>query len=265
MRSTFAATSAAAVLLAACGGSGATKTETVMVPPAKARTPSAAPAASRGAGAAGACTRIVVDPGHNSRGNPATEPIGPGSRTRKIKDGGGTSGVATGTPESLVNLRISLRLRKLLVADGYCVTMTRTRQSGTSMGNIARAQIANRAHAALFVRIHADGNTSRARHGTAVLYPALHRGWTDDVLPASKVAAQKIQRALLASMGSRDLGIVPRSDITGFNWSNVPVVLPELGFLTNPREDRLLNSAAYQQRAARGLERGIRAFAPPQK
>ncbi len=209
------------------------------------------------------CTAIVVDPGHNARANLATEPIGPGSHARKIKDGGGTRGVVTHTPESVVNLRIALRLRKLLRADGYCVVMTRTREAGVSMGNIARARIANRAHAALFVRIHADGSTSTARHGTSTLYPAFHRGWTSDILPESRVAAMKIQRALVRTLGSRDLGIVRRSDITGFNWSNVPVVLPELGFLTNPREDRLLNSPAYQQRAARGLERGIRAFAPP--
>jgi N-acetylmuramoyl-L-alanine amidase len=214
---------------------------------------------------AGQCTPIVIDPGHDARANPATEPIGPGSSKRKIKDGGGTRGVVTRTPESVVNLQIGLKLRRLLEADGYCVTMTRTRQGGVSMGNVARARIANRAHAALFVRIHADGSTTRAKHGTSVLYPALHRRWSDDILPASRVAAVKIQRELLRALGSHDLGIVARSDITGFNWSDVPVVLPELGFLTNAREDRLLSSEAYQARAARGLERGIRAFAPPRK
>jgi len=254
MRWIFAAASSAALALGACDDA-ATKTETVKVPARAAATPKAT---------GGRCNRIVVDPGHNARANPATEPIGPGSSQRKIKDGGGTSGVVTHTPESVVNLQISLRLRRLLVRDGYCVTMTRTTQSGVSMGNVARARIANRAHAALFVRIHADGSTSSSRHGSSVLYPALHRGWTDDVLPASRVAAADIQRALVHGLHSRDLGIVARSDITGFNWSNVPVVLPELGFLTNPREDRRLNSAAYQRRAARGLERGIRAFAPPQ-
>ena len=171
----------------------------------------------------------------------------------------------TGTPESVVTLRVSLRLRKLLEADGYCVTMTRTRQTGLSMGNVARARIANRAHAALFVRVHADGSTDRSRNGTSVLYPAFHRGWTDDILPASRIAALKLQGRLVRTLGSRDLGTVARSDITGFNWSNVPVVLAELGFLTNPREDRLLSSAAYEQRAARGLERGIRAFVPPRR
>src|SRR5690349_8537456 len=248
MRLTFAAASAAALAIALVACSDDSKTAASTAAPAP-----AAPAATTPTH----CTPIVVDPGHDAEANPATEPIGPGSRKRKIKDGGGTTGAVTLTPESEVNLEISLRLRALLEADGYCVTMTRTRQTGLSMGNVARARIANRAHAALFVRIHADGSTDRSRHGTSTLYPALHHGWTDDILPASRVAAVKVQRQLVRALGSRDLGIVGRSDITGFNWANVPVVLAEVGFLTNPREDRLLSSAAYEQRAARGLERGI--------
>jgi N-acetylmuramoyl-L-alanine amidase len=200
---------------------------------------------------------IAIDPGHDLRANASTEPIGPGSRRRKIKDGGGTRGVVTGAPEYRVNLQISLLLRAELQDRGYCVVMTRTKSSGRSIGNVARARIANRAHAALFVRIHADGSIDRSRHGTSTLYPALHKGWTDDVLPESKTAARNVQRALVASLGSRDLGTVPRSDLTGFNWSDVPVVLAEVGFLTNPSEDRRLNTRAYQRRAAQGLADGI--------
>ena len=200
---------------------------------------------------------IVVDPGHDLRPNLATEPIGPGSKRRKIKDGGGTRGVATGTPEHRVNLEVALLLRDELVERGYCVVMTRARSGGKSIGNVTRARIANRARAALFVRIHADGSTDRSRRGTSVLYPALRRGWTDDILPESRTAARVIQRDLRAALGFRDLGIVPRSDLTGFNWSDVPVVLAEVGFLTNPREDRLLSSRTYQRRAARGLTQGI--------
>jgi len=55
-------------------------------------------------------------------------------------------------------------------------------------------------------------------------------------------------------------GLQERSDFTGFNWSDVPVILVELGFMTNPTEDRLLASAAYQRRAAVGLCRGTLRF-----
>jgi N-acetylmuramoyl-L-alanine amidase len=203
---------------------------------------------------------VVIDPGHDLRANPATEPIGPGSSTRKIMDGGGTHGVVSGLREAELNLRIALRLRPLLERSGVQVVMTRTRTAGTSMGNIARARIANRAGAALFLRIHADGSTDPSSRGTHTLHPAFRRGWTDDVYASSKRAAQRVQEELLRSLGFPDRGLQERSDFTGFNWADVPVVLAELGFMTNPTEDRLLATAAYQRRAAVGLCRGTLRF-----
>jgi N-acetylmuramoyl-L-alanine amidase len=140
------------------------------------------------------------------------------------------------------------------------VVLTRTRTSGVSMGNVARARIANRAHAALFVRVHADGSADAAAHGTHTLFPAWRRGWTDDIAASSLRAARLVQRELVAALGSRDLGLDRRSDLTGFNWADVPSLLAEVGFLTNPREDRLLATPAYRQRAARGLCRGALRF-----
>jgi len=196
---------------------------------------------------------IVIDPGHDLRANSRTEPIGPGSATRKIKDGGGTSGVVSGLREADLNLRVALRLSAALRRAGVKVVMTRTRTAGTSMGNIARARIANHAGAALFLRIHADGSTDPDARGTHTLYPALHRGWTDDVYADSKRAARVVQTDLRAALGFPDRGLQERSDFTGFNWADVPVILVEMGFMTNPTEDRLLATSAYQRRAALGL------------
>ena len=124
------------------------------------------------------------------------------------------------------------------------------------MGNIARARIANRAHAALFLRIHADGAADPRAAGTHTLYPALHAGWTDDVYAASRRAAGIVQRELVRALGFPDRGLQERSDFTGFNWSNVPVILVEMGFMTNPAEDRLLGDgrlpAAGRRRALPG-------------
>lgn len=209
------------------------------------------------------CTRIVIDPVHDRLPNFALEPVGPKSHNLVVKDAGNVFGIRSGAPSSRVALKIGLRLRDVLRAQGYCVTMTRTRQGGASMGNIARARIANRAHAALFVRISCDGSNDHSRHGTSTLYPAFHRGWTSDILPASKVAAQDVQQSLVQALGSRNLGTVARKNVTGFNWSNVPVVLAEVGFLTNPGEDRLLTTDAYKLRAARGIADGIVKFVPP--
>jgi N-acetylmuramoyl-L-alanine amidase len=200
---------------------------------------------------------ICIDPGHGTI--PAigrqTEPIGPGSFQSKIKDGGGTPG------EAPVALAIALKTRALLKGDGYRVAMTRTGRTYAG-GNIERARFCNVRHAALMIRIHADGSTDRSLHGVKTLVPALHRGWTDDIYASSVRAARKVQSAVVRQTRALDLGLVQRSDLTGFNWANVPAVLVECGFMTNPAEARLLRSNAYQLRIARGLTAGAEAFAP---
>jgi N-acetylmuramoyl-L-alanine amidase len=203
---------------------------------------------------------VVVDPGHDLRGNPETEPIGPGSTTRKIKDGGGTHGVVSGLTEAELNMRVAARLRPLLERAGVRVVMTRTKTAGTSMGNVARARIANRARAALFLRIHADGSSDPSARGSHTLYPALRRGWTDDVYRESRRAASVVQTNLVRALDFPDRGLQERSDFTGFNWADVPVILVEMGFMTNRTEDRLLATEAYQRRAAVGLCRGALRF-----
>jgi N-acetylmuramoyl-L-alanine amidase len=200
---------------------------------------------------------ICLDPGHGTI--PAigrqTEPIGPGSTERKIKDGGGTGG------EAPVALAIALRTRAILEREGYRVAMTRTGPTYAG-GNIERARFCNVRHAALMIRIHADGSTASSLNGIKTLVPALHRGWTDDIYAASRRAAVKVQEAVIRQTGARNLGLIQRSDLTGFNWANVPAILVETGFMTNPRERRLLQSASYQLKIARGLASGAELFAP---
>jgi N-acetylmuramoyl-L-alanine amidase len=203
---------------------------------------------------------VVIDPGHDLRANLQTEPIGPGSSTRKIKDGGGTRGVVSGLTEAQLNLAVARRVRALLEGAGVEVVMTRTRTAGASMGNIARARIANRARASLFLRIHADGSEDPSARGTHTLYPALRAGWTDDVYADSRRAARIVQRELVSSLGFPDRGLQERADFTGFNWADVPAILVEMGFMTNATDDRLLATTSYQGRAAHGLCRGTLRF-----
>jgi N-acetylmuramoyl-L-alanine amidase len=204
-----------------------------------------------------AAALICLDPGHGTP--PAIgrqhEPIGPGSRTTKIKDGGGAAG------EAEVVLAIARRTKALLIRRGYRVAMTRTGATYRG-GNIERARFCNRRGAALMLRIHADGSSDPSRRGISTLTPARRRGWTDDVYAQSRRAAAAIQRRLVAATRAPDLGVVERSDLTGFNWADVPVVLAETGFLSNPFERRLLRSSSYQWRVARGLAAGVSAFTP---
>lgn len=199
---------------------------------------------------------ICLDPGHARHADLSTEPIGPGSKTRKIKDGGGTAG------EAPVVLRIGKKTRRALRRGGFRVAMTRTGPDFTlpEGGNVARARFCNRRHAALMIRIHADGSTDTSRHGTSTLYPAWHRDWTDDVYGESLHAARIVERKVVRRTGSRRLGLSRRADLTGFNWANVPVVLVETGFMTNPRERRRLRSRGYQWKIARALRAASERF-----
>jgi N-acetylmuramoyl-L-alanine amidase len=96
------------------------------------------------------------------------------------------------------------------------------------------------------------------------LYPVYRRGWTDDIYTRSLSAARTVQRSIVAATGARDLGLVPRSDLTGFNWADVPSILVEMGFTTNPAERRKLESDAYEWRLARGLVAGVARFVRPE-
>src|SRR2546423_2297446 len=176
-----------------------------------------------------AAALICLDPGH---GTPAaigaqTEPIGPGSHVTKIKDGGGAAG------EAQVNLAIALRTRALLLRAGYRVAMTRTGPTFRygNGGNIARAQFCNVRHAALMLRIHADGSASPSSHGVSTLYPAFHRGWTDDIYARSLRAARDVQRSVVRATGGADLGLTPPGDLTRLNSANVPAIPAQTGFL----------------------------------
>jgi N-acetylmuramoyl-L-alanine amidase len=204
-----------------------------------------------------AAALICLDPGHGTV--PAIgrqrEPIGPRSAITKIKDGGGAPG------EAQAVLAIARRTRTLLLRRGYRVAMTRT-GSTFGGGNIERARFCNRRGAALMLRIHADGSSDASRRGASTLFPGRRAGWTDDIYGRSRRAARAIQGTLVGATRARNLGLVERSDLTGFNWADVPVVLVETGFMTNPTEGRLLRTSSYQWRVARGLAAGVAAFTP---
>lgn len=202
-----------------------------------------------------AAALICLDAGHGTAPEIGRqlEPIGPGSSRLKVKDPGGAAG------EAPVALAIARRTKALLLARGYRVALTRA-GSGYRGGNRERAGFCNARGAALMIRIHADGSSDPDVHGISTLVPALRRGWTDDIHRASGRAGLLLQGELVAATGARSLGVVERADLTGFNWADVPVVLAETGFLTNPGEGARLRSGAHQARVARGLAAAAAAF-----
>ena len=202
-----------------------------------------------------AAALVCLDPGHGTAPEVGRqlEPIGPGSRQLKIKDPGGAAG------EAPVALAIARRTRALLLARGYRVAMTRN-GTGYRGGNRERARFCNARGAALMLRIHADGSSDSGVHGISTLVPALRHGWTDDIHATSRRAGTLLQHELVAATGARGLGVVERSDLTGFNWADVPAVLVETGFMSNRREGALLRSPRYQSTLAGALARAVQRF-----
>ncbi|WP_286138576.1 N-acetylmuramoyl-L-alanine amidase [Bacillus sp. AFS055030] len=187
---------------------------------------------------------ICIDPGHQEKANTALEPLGPGSSVMKIKVAGGTTGVVTKKPEYILSLEASLKLGEILKKSGYKVIFTRT-TNNVNLSNKERAEIANKNHADLFIRIHADGSNDQSTNGFSVLTPSVDNLYIPSLYKDSLLASQNIIEEVKNEQSTNVKGISYRDDLTGFNWSKVPVTLIELGFMTNPEEDRKLSDQNY--------------------
>jgi len=198
---------------------------------------------------------VVIDAGHQEKADLTLEPIGPGSTTLKEKVKGGATGVATGIPEYRQTLAISLKLRDELQAAGIKVIMIRT-TNNVNIANSMRAIIGNRSGAALVVRVHCDSNATSSVRGLSTLYPS-GNSWVKPIEASSKRAALLVQAAAIKATGAKDRGLYPRADMSGFNYSTVPTVIVECGFMSNPDEDRLLATPAYQAKLAAGMSAGV--------
>lgn len=199
---------------------------------------------------------IVIDPGHANRSNLEKEPLSPGSNEMKIKDGGGAEGIVTKTPEYALNLKVSMRLKVLLEQKGYTVVMTKTTPA-ESLGNVERAEIGNKASATLVVRIHADSSDDSSVTGASMLIPAAINSNTNAIYSESKRCGEIVLNTFCQEVGAKNRGVSEHSDMTGFNWSKVPVILIEMGFMSNVTEDKLLNSEAYEDKMSKALADGI--------
>ena len=198
---------------------------------------------------------VVIDPGHGAGGNKGQERQSPDSDTMKIKDPGGAQGISTKVPEYVVTMKVSLKLKALLEQNNINVIMTKT-ENNVSPGNIERAETGNTNNADIAIRIHCDSAEAQSAHGASMLVPA-PVGYAKDISAISKQYGQTILNDLVAQAGMYNRGVSERSDLTGFNWSKVPVVLVELGFMSNENEDKLLNDDTYEDKLAKGLCNGI--------
>ena len=121
--------------------------------------------------------------------------------------------------------------------------------TGYRGGNRERARFCNARGAALMIRIHADGSTDPGRARDLDARPGAAARLDGRHLRREPRAGRLLQRELVAATGARDLGVVERADLTGFNWADVPAVLVETGLHVEPARGGAPPLARYQQRS----------------
>lgn len=201
---------------------------------------------------------VVIDPGHQLRGDNTKEPNGPGSSTMKARVTSGTSGVATGVAEYILNLDISLKLKTELENRGYVVHMTRSTHD-VNISNKERAEYANSVNADIAVRIHANGAGPSVR-GAETLAPSANNPYVSHLSNASISLSRHVINAYCAATGFINRGVKTNDTMTGINWSSVPVTIIELGFMSNASEDRAMQDSIMQNNMVQGIANGIDAY-----
>lgn len=195
--------------------------------------------------------KIGIDPGHQRHANTAQEAVAPGSSQMKNKVTGGAVGVSTGIPEYVTVLEISQLLKTQLESAGATVYLTRETHD-VDLSNQERAAMMNELQVDLMLRIHCDAAESAGANGIGLFVSE-----SNAIAAQSRRYAEILQPILCACVGAKNRGITQNDNYTGQNWAEVPCIMIECGFLSNPTEDRLLNDTAYQNQLAAGICSGI--------
>ena len=175
---------------------------------------------------------IVLDPGHSAVVATGTEPLGPGSSEQKAADASGTRGISSGVPEYELTLNISVQLK----------------------------EVANNVNADVYVRIHANGSENSNAKGAMTICTTPNNPYNASIYGESKALSEAILDKYCEVTGCNKEYVWETDTMSGNNWSQVPVTIVEMGYMTNPEEDVLMQTAEYQQKMVQGIADGIDAY-----
>lgn len=200
--------------------------------------------------------KVVIDPGKQAGVNVTPEAIGPGSEQQKQGAAAGMIGQTTGVREHELNLDYAMRLKDELESRGYDVVLTRD-SNDSDISNMNRAIAANESGATVFIRLQMNYSVNSELTGVLALTMTSDSPYNSNLYSESNCLARRLLQGITEKIEIVNQGIMETNDMTTINWSKIPVVVLNLGFLSNSTEENMLIEDTYKENMVSGIADGI--------